>query len=106
MVSNILLSIHKGIRYKQYVCIQYLYISSCLEYNLTMSTQKQKVLMSDEALKIARENSKKSMPSETQKQFLEDSDREIKEIIDGNRIKFEVHETRILDLASKEKLLN
>ena len=31
--------------------------------------------MSDEALKIARENSKKSMPSESQKQFLEDSDR-------------------------------
>ena len=44
-----------------------------------MSTQKQKVLMSDEALKIARENSKKSMPSESQKQFLEDSDKEIRE---------------------------
>ena len=68
-----------------------------------MSTQKQKVLMSDEALKIARENSKKSMLSESQKQFLEDSDREIKEIIDGNRIKFEVHETRILDLVQNGK---
>jgi hypothetical protein len=65
--------------------------------------------MSDEALKIARENSKKSMPSESQKQFLEDSDREIKEIIDGNRIKFEVHETRFwtwYEMASKEKLWN
>ena len=55
--------------------------------------------MSEEAMKIAKENSKKQMPSETQKQFIEDSDREIREIIDGNRIKFEVHETKILDLV-------
>jgi mannosyltransferase OCH1-like enzyme len=41
----------------------------------------QKFLMSEEAMKIAKENSKKQMPSETQKQFIEDSDREIKEII-------------------------
>ena len=68
-----------------------------------MSNQKQKVLMTEEALKIARENSKKSMPSESQKQFIEDSDREIKEIIDGNRIKFEVDETRILDLVRNGK---
>jgi hypothetical protein len=45
-----------------------------------------------------KENSKKQMPSEIQKTFLEDSDREIREIIDGNRIKFEVHDTKILDL--------
>jgi hypothetical protein len=43
------------------------------------------------------------MPSESQKQFLEDSDKEIREIIDGNRIKFEVHETRILDLVRNGK---
>jgi hypothetical protein len=31
----------------------------------------QKFLMSEEAMKIAKENSKKQMPSETQKQFIE-----------------------------------
>ena len=66
-----------------------------------------KIVMSEEALKIARENSKKQAPSVEQKNMIEQSNQDIEDMKEKNSkylpSQFAMGETRVLDFLKNGK---